>query len=87
MDQHLDRYKLEIEQREAGTDCSGTMDSLLIDRAVTTDCQRGKRNLSVAWVDVKKAYDCVDHKWLIEMMEVHRFPVWLCTVIRSMCER
>ena len=86
MDEHLDRYKLmEIEQRGARTGCSGTMDNLLIDRAVTTDSQRGKRNLSVAWVDVKKAYDCVDHNWLVEMMKVHRFPTWLCKVVRSMC--
>ena len=24
---------------------------------VSQDCQRGKENLSLAWVDVKKAYD------------------------------
>ena len=50
------------------------------------DCRRGKRNISVAWIDVKKAYDSVDHKWLVEMMDVHRFPSWLCRVVKCLCE-
>ena len=58
MNLQLDTYKLmEIEQRGAKVGCSGTMNNLLIDRMVTEDCNRGKRNLSMAWVDVAKAYD------------------------------
>ena len=41
-------------------------DNLMIDRMVTMDCHREKRNLCMAWVDVKKAYDSVDHKWLFD---------------------
>ena len=50
------------------------MDNLLIDRAVMLDCHRGKRNLSMAWIDVRKAYDSVDHDWLCAMTDVHRLP-------------
>ena len=54
MDQHLEHYGLmEGQQRGAKSGCFGTMDNLLIDRAVTLDCQRGKRNLSMAWIDVR----------------------------------
>ena len=60
------------------------VDSVLIDRVVTLDCQRRRRNLSMAWVNVKKAYDSVNHSWLGEMkllhMALHRFPKWLCEV-------
>ena len=34
---------------------------ILIDRKVCQDSQRGKPNVSMAWVDVWKAYDSVDH--------------------------
>ena len=61
------------------------MDNLLIDKAVMLDCHRGKRNLSVAWIDVRKAYDSVDHDWLCAMTDVHRLPVWLGEVIRKLC--
>ena len=40
---------------------------------VCQDAQRGHRNLSMAWIDVSKAYDSVDHRWLVEMFKLHRF--------------
>ena len=86
VDNHLEEHGLmEAEQRGAKNGCSGTMDNLLIDKMVTQDCQHGKRNLSMAWVDVTKAYDTVDHDWLCEMMEVHRFPRWLRGVVTKLC--
>ena len=30
---------------------------IMIGKLVSQDCHRGKRNLSMAWVDVKKAFD------------------------------
>ena len=84
-DQHIEEHGLmEGSQRGAKKGCSGTVGDLLIDRVVTLDCQRRRRNLSMAWVDVKKAYDSVDHEWLGEMMVLHRFPKWLCEVICKM---
>ena len=52
------------EQRGAKEHCSGTTDNLLTDCMVCQDSQRERRNLSIAWIDVKKAYDSVDHPWL-----------------------
>ena len=53
MEQHLKVYDLmEKQQRGAKAGCNGMTDNLLIDRTVTLDCHRHKRNLSVAWVDV-----------------------------------
>ena len=49
VDQHLEHYGLmEGQQRGAKSGSFGTMDNLLIDRTVMLDCQRGKRNLSMA---------------------------------------
>ena len=39
----------------------------------------------MVWVDVTKAYDSVDHDWLCEMMEVHRFPRCLERVVTKLC--
>ena len=45
-DKHLDDYDLmEGAQRGTRAGCSGTMDNLLIDRMVTLECHRKKRNL------------------------------------------
>ena len=88
VDQHLDTHGLmEGEQRGAKENCSGRMDNLLVDRMVCQDSQRGRRNLSMAWVDVRKAYDSVDHKWLKEMFALHRFPTWIGNLIARLCGR
>ena len=67
---------LEGQQRGAKAGCSSTTGNLMIDGVVTLDCPRGKRNLSVAWVDVRKAYDSVDYTWLAEVRRIYRFPKW-----------
>ena len=65
MTEHLETYGLmDGAQRGAGPGCSGTTDNLQIDRTVTLNCRQRKRNLSMAWIDVKNAYDSVDHGWL-----------------------
>ena len=60
MDEPLNRHELmEKQQRGATERCRGTTDNLHIDRMVTQDCHRDRRNLSKAWIDVTKAYDSV----------------------------
>ena len=38
----------------------------------------------MAWIDVKKAYDSVDHGWLEEMMILHRFAVCLSRTVEKL---
>ena len=82
VDKHLNENGLmQGEQSGAKANCSGTIDNLLIHRMVCQYSQRGHRNLSMAWIDVKKAYDSVDHRWLEQMFYLHRFPRWIDDVI------
>ena len=73
-------------KRGAKKGCSRTLDNLMIDRIVPKDCHRGNRNMSMEWVDVKKAYNSVDDKWLCDIMEGYRSPYWLCRLIRHKVE-
>ena len=83
--EHLETHGLmDGAQRGARAGCSGTIDNLLIDRTVTLDCHWRKRILSMAWIDVKKAYDSVDHGWLEKMIILHRFPVWLSRTVEKL---
>ena len=72
------------EQRGARGNCSGTIDNFLNDRIVCEEAQRGKRNLSMACVDVANVYDPVDHRWLSDMFTLHRFPIWFGKVIEKL---
>ncbi|PFX29473.1 Retrovirus-related Pol polyprotein from type-1 retrotransposable element R2 [Stylophora pistillata] len=83
--QHLETHGLmDGAQRGARAGCCGTIDNLMIDRVVTLDCHSRKRNLSMAWIDVKKAYDSVDHGWLEEMKSLHRLPIWLSRTVEKL---
>ncbi|XP_068742269.1 uncharacterized protein [Montipora capricornis] len=82
MNDHITEYNhMESQQRGAKSECRGTVDYLLIHRH---DCVRGRRNISVAWID-HKAYDSVDHGWLCNAMRLHKFPQWISDTIKNIC--
>ena len=67
---HLDGNNLlPDEQKGCRKRSRGTKDQLLIDKMILKDAKNGK-NLSMAWIDYKKAYDMVPHSWLLEVVEM-----------------
>ena len=67
---HLDQEKLfPEEQKGCRKGSRGTYDLLYIDRAVIKVKSRNK-NLAMAWIDYKKAYDMVPHSWNIECLDL-----------------
>ena len=86
MDKHLEYDLLKGEQRGAKPRCSGTTDNLLVDRMVCHDSRNSRKNVSMAWIDVRKAFDSVSHEWLLRMMFLHKFPSWLCDTIKRLCQ-
>ena len=55
---HLEREKVLLsEQKGCHNGSRGIKDQLLIDKAVLRDCKRSHTNLTMAWIDLKKAYD------------------------------
>ena len=83
---HIDKYNLMgIQQSGAKTGWSGTIENLLIVKIVVQDCYRGNRSMSMPWKDVNKAFDLVDHAWLNEMLNLHRFLMWLSKKISRLC--
>ena len=86
INQNLDRHRLmETEQRGVKSKCSGTTDNLLIDRMVCQDSHNAHKNLSMAWIDVRKAFDSVSHEWLQEIMSLHKFAGWICRTVERLC--
>ena len=62
---HLDQQKLlPEEQKGCRKACRGTNDFLYFDRAVIIEVKSRKKNLAVALIDYKKAYDMVSHSWV-----------------------
>ena len=68
---HLDQEKLlPEEQRGCRKGSRGTNDSLYIDRAVIKEVKSRNKNLAMAWIDYKKAYDLFPHLWIIKCLDL-----------------
>ena len=48
----------------------GTNDQVPIDKAILKNCRRRLTNLTMAWIDYKKAYDMVPHSWILKCLEM-----------------
>ena len=48
----------------------GSNDSLYSDRLVIKEVKSRSKNLAMAWVDYKKAYDMVPHLWIIQCLDL-----------------
>lgn len=59
------------QQKGCRRKCRGTKDQLLIDKMVMKNSRRRKTNLSMAWIDYKKAFDMIPHTWLIECLKIY----------------
>ena len=68
---HLERSGLLVdEQKGCRKGSRGTKDQLLVDKAILKNCRRRLTNLSMAWIDYKKAYDMVPHSWILKCLEM-----------------
>ena len=68
---HLDQEKLlPEEQKGCRKGSRGTNDLLYIDRPVIKKFKSRNKNLAMAWIDYKKAYDMVPNSWTIECLDL-----------------
>ena len=58
------------EQKGCRKGSRGTNDLLYIDRAVIKEVNSRNKNLAMAWIDYKKAYDMVPHSWIIQCLDL-----------------
>ena len=60
------------EQKGCRRGSYGSKDQLLVNRMILESCHRGRRNMSTAWIDYKKAFDSVPHSWIIKSLELFK---------------
>ena len=57
----------------------GYKDQLLINKMILENCHKRNTNLSIAWIDYKKAFDSVPHSWIEKCLE----PFKISPVLRN----
>ena len=56
------------EQKECRQKCKGPGDLLFVDNMILWEVPIRKKDLAVAWIDYKKAYDMATHSWAEELL-------------------
>ena len=86
--EHLERWQyLEEEQKGCRRQRQGTKHQLLINNSILEDCKRRARNLSMAWVDYKKAYDSVPHSWIIRCLDMYKINPVIKEFLKSQMQK
>ena len=81
---YLEREKILPEgQKGCKRGSRGTKDQLLTDKTVLKDCKKRHTNLSMAWLDYRKAYGLVPHSRINECMEMFG----IAENLRTFCKR
>ena len=87
MYEHLNSHGLlPNEQKGCRKNSRGTKDQLLIDKAILKNCRRRLTNLSMAWIDYRKAYDMVPHSWILECARMFGVAHNIVTLIGNSME-
>ena len=61
-----------IEQKVCRRGSYECKDQLLINRMIIEDCKSKHRNVSMAWIDYRKAFDSVPHSWILKVLDLFR---------------
>ena len=61
---------LQEDQKGCRKSSRGTNDLLYTDRAAIKEVKSRNKNLAMAWINYKKAYDMVPHSWIIECLDL-----------------
>ena len=72
------------EQSGCKRDCYGVKDQLLLNKTVTENAKRNGKNLFMAWIDYKKAFDSVPHSWIIESLKIYKVSPNIIQLIEEM---
>ena len=72
---------LATEQNGCRKGSQGCRELLVIDSVVTRQVRKRQRNLSIAWIDYKKAFDSVPHSWIIQVLRLHKIDSGLLDLL------
>ena len=73
-----------MDQRGCATNSMGCIGNLITDKTTLEEAKDRKKNLSCTWIDVRKAFDSINHKWLALALQLHNIPTKITIFIKKM---
>lgn len=60
------------EQKGCVKNSYGCKDHLVTSSMIQKDCKNNRKQLAIAWIDYRKAFDSIPHSWLVETLNIYR---------------
>ena len=64
----------------------GTVEQLLINKSILIEVRLMQRNLVAVWLDCRKAFNSIQHSWLLHALKLVKLPNHLLTAIKNLTE-
>lgn len=82
---HIDKYNVLCkEQHGCRRHAKGCKEALIIDSIIASQAKTRNRNISIAWIDYRKAYDSVPHSWLKSILEIYKIDTKLRIMLENL---
>lgn len=80
---HLEGHNIMAWEQNGGRKGSrGSKEWLIVDTVIGKQAYKNKRNISIAWIDYRKAFDSVPHSWLMKIMEIYKINPTIIEVLK-----
>jgi hypothetical protein len=79
----IDNNIFPIEQKGCRKSSQGCKDQLLIDKMITERVKTKRHDISMAWIDYKKAFDSIPHSWILETLKIFKINPKIIEFIRD----
>ena len=71
------------EQKGCHKRTRGTEELLYIDQHLLNENKRRQKNLTMAWIDYKKAYDMFPRSWILHCLKLYKMPNQIIQLIKK----
>lgn len=78
---------LAVEQNGCRAGAKGSKELLVIDSIITAQAKTKRRNISMGWIDYRKAFDSVPHSWLIEVLRLYKINIIIINALEQLMNR
>ena len=85
---HLETNKLLAEeQKRCIKNSQGCKAHLIVDLVVLEQVHKDNRNLYIAHIDCRRAFDSVPHSWLIRVLEIYKIDLLIINSLQQLAKK